>query len=108
MNATLHNAAVFCLGALTATSAGAADTLRCNGSLISTGASMAEVEARCGMPDSREVERIPIRGRSANGASIELGTTTIEHWTYERGLQLPARLTFDESTLERIEYLTRR
>ncbi len=91
-----------------APAAGAGDTIRCGGSLIDPGMTAAEVEARCGAPDHKEVEQVPIRTRTESGGSIEIGTTTIEHWIYERGLRLPARLTFDEGHLKRIERLTRR
>lgn len=94
------------LAASAATSAGAADTIRCKGALVDVGVTKAEVEAKCGAPDHTEIERVPIRGRSKHGASIELGVATIEHWTYERGPRFPARLTFDEARLKRIEFLT--
>ncbi len=95
------------LAALTAAPAEAADTLRCGGRLIERGASMAEVESRCGDPDAREIEEVPIRGRGAQGAVITLGVTEIQHWIYEREAgQFPVRLTFEERSLQRIEYLT--
>lgn len=96
------------LAASAATAAGAAETLRCGGSLVDPGMVMAEVEAKCGPPDEREVEQVPIRGRTAAGGSIVIGQTTVERWTYERGLRFPALLTFEDDRLERIEYLTRR
>ncbi len=82
------------------------ETLRCSGLLIERGDPMAKVAALCGEPDRKQVERVPIRGRSAEGASIKLGVTTLEHWTYERGGRFPARITFEASRVERIELLT--
>lgn len=88
--------------------AGAVDTLRCNRSLIDTGMSTVEVRAKCGEPDVVEIERVPVRARNPAGAVVEIGETTIERWTYERGGRFPARLTFEDGTLRRIELLTRR
>lgn len=100
-------AAAIVIGTAT-TAAGAVDTLRCGRSLVDPGMTAAEVESRCGRPDARDVEQVPIRSRTRSGASIEVGVTTVEHWTYERGRQLPARLTFEDGRLERIELLTGR
>lgn len=108
MNKALAGLVSIWLAGLAAPAAGAGDTIRCGGSLIDPGMTAAEVEARCGAPDHKEVERVPIRSRTASGGSVEIGTTTIEHWTYERGLRLPARLTFEEDHLRHIERLTRR
>lgn len=86
--------------------AGADETIRCSGRLVERGDPLARVAALCGEPEQREVERIPVRGRGARGASIPIGTTTVEHWTYERGRRFPARITFEDGSVERIELLT--
>lgn len=93
--------------AAAAPSAGADETIRCSGRLVERGDPMARVAALCGEPEHKEVERIPVRGRGARGASIRIGTTTVERWTYERGRRFPARVTFEHGSVERIELLTR-
>jgi len=99
--------AILALATAAAPSAGAVDTLRCGNSLIDPGMSKAEVEAKCGKPDHTEMERVPVLARNSAGAAIRIGETTIERWTYQRGRRLPARLTFEDGRLERIELLTR-
>ncbi len=105
----LPSLVAFCAAAWLAPPAGAVDTLRCGRWIVEEDMTMAEVESKCvcGAPDYTEIERVPVRGRSRSGASIELGETTIVRWTYERGRRLGARLTFEEGRVERIELLTK-
>ena len=86
----------------------AADSMRCrNGRLINVGMSAAEVSARCGQPQSRTVEDIPVRARLPTGNVVQTGTTRAERWIYQRGQgQFDAQLTFEEDKLVRIDYLT--
>lgn len=105
-SATLRTFLAGVFGAFAAAQAGAADTLRCSGRFVEAGASMAEVESLCGEPDTKEVERVPIRGRGAQGAVVTLGVLKVEQWTYRRPGAFPVRLRFEETTLERIELLT--
>src|SRR5687768_12533657 len=57
-----------------------ADTLRCGGSLISTGALAGYVREKCGAPDSREEISEPIMARRPNGSTYQVGKTTKETW----------------------------
>jgi hypothetical protein len=84
------------------------DTMRCrNGRLINTGMTAAEVSARCGQPQSRAVEEIPVRARLPNGSVVQTGTTQAERWIYQRGQgQFDAQLTFEDDKLVRIDMLT--
>lgn len=88
--------------------AGADDTMRCrNGRLINVGMSGAEVSARCGQPQSRTVEEIPVRARLPTGNVVQTGTTRAERWVYARGPgQFDAQLTFEDDKLVRIDFLT--
>lgn len=85
------------------------DGFRCGNSLVYDGLSSAEVLGKCGEPASREVLSEPVRAHLPSGASHIVGTTTIEHWVYEREPgQFPALLTFEEGQLEKIELLSSR
>lgn len=89
--------------------ASAADTLRCEGSLIRTGMIAGEVSMKCGRPRDKQVEEVPIRARNANGLGNVVGSTKIETWVYDRGAgQFPAALRFEDGKLKSIEYLTGR
>ncbi|HLF11709.1 MAG TPA: DUF2845 domain-containing protein [Gammaproteobacteria bacterium] len=85
------------------------DVIRCGGSLVRAGMIAPEVIAKCGEPDSKQVESVPIRVRRANGSSGVIGAAQIERWTYDRGTgQFPALLTFEEGKLKSVELLTGR
>jgi hypothetical protein len=90
--------------------AGADDSLRCrNGRLVNVGMPAAEVTAKCGEPQSRMVEEVPIRARLPNGNVVQTGWTSGERWIYQRGPgQFDAQLTFEDGKLVRIDLLTER
>jgi hypothetical protein len=89
--------------------ASAADTLRCGSALISVGMVASQVAAKCGEPQTKHVEDVPVRVRRANGTTAAGGVTHVERWTYEREYgQFPALLTFEQGTLKSIELLTER
>jgi len=89
--------------------ASAADTLRCGDALISVGMVAAQVAAKCGMPQAKQVEDVPVRTRRANGTTATAGVTRVERWTYQRDYgQFPALLTFEQGKLRSIELLTER
>jgi hypothetical protein len=89
--------------------AAAADTLRCGGALISVGMVASQVAAKCGAPQTKQVEDVPVRVRRGNGTAATAGVTRIERWTYEREYgQFPALLTFERGKLKSIELLTER
>lgn len=88
--------------------AGAQDTIRCKSALVTVGMIAAEVLARCGDPEHKDVQSVPVRARRANGSSSVIGTTQIERWTYDRGPgQFPAVLTFEQGKLKDVELITR-
>jgi hypothetical protein len=84
------------------------DNMRCrNGRLINVGMATAEVTARCGQPQSRTIEEVPVRARLPTGNVVQTGTTRGERWIYERGPgQFDAQLTFEDDKLVRIDLLT--
>ena len=88
--------------------ASAEDSMRCrNGRLINVGMASAEVTAKCGEPQSRMVEEIPVRARLPNGNVVQTGMTHAERWIYQRGPgQFDAQLTFEDDKLVRIDLLT--
>jgi Protein of unknown function (DUF2845) len=108
-----HNAVTLAVMAAAAFSLGRAaladDVMRCGATLIMIGMIAPEVIAKCGEPASKEVEDVPIRVRHANGSTGTVGSTRIEHWTYDLGYgQFKRRLTFEEGKLTAIEMLTHR
>ena len=89
--------------------AAADDSLRCGTGLATLGMVMDQVLAKCGEPQSRSTEEVPIKARARTGAVNTVGSTRIERWTYERGYgQLPALLTFEHGKLKSIELLAHR
>jgi hypothetical protein len=84
------------------------DVIRCSGGLVRRGMAAFEVVAKCGEPERKEVENVPVHARRGKGTAV-VGTTRIERWTYDRGAgQFPALLTFEEDKLKSVELLTRR
>ena len=84
------------------------DTMRCrNGRLVNVGMTAAEITQRCGEPQSRTAEEIPVRARLPSGNVVQTGITRAERWVYQRGQgQFDAQLTFEDDKLVRIDFLT--
>lgn len=65
-----------------------ADSSRGGRRVVSEDLSPAEIREKCGEPDSKTTETVEVRGPDARpGNVIKLGTSTIERWTYRRGMQ---------------------
>jgi hypothetical protein len=95
--------------ALWTTASMADDTLRCGGQLVTAGMIAPQVVAKCGEPQSKDVEDVPVRVRGRNGAITSSGTTRIERWTYDRrDGTFPALLIFEEGKLKSVELITKR
>ena len=89
-------------------SASADDVMRCGTAIVNTGMVASQVVAKCGEPQSKEVETVPIKRRTASGGVNTTGSTRIERWIYDRGYgQFPALLTFEQGKLKSIELLAR-
>ena len=85
------------------------DMLHCGGELVRVGMVAPQVVAKCGEPQHKEVEDVPIRGRGRNGAVTSIGVTRVERWIYDRVPgQFPALLTFEEGKLKSLELITSR
>ena len=94
---------------LAASTASADDVMRCGSAIVDLGMVAAQVVAKCGTPQSKEVGSAPVKNRSGRRSGGSSGTTRVERWTYDRGYgQLPALLTFEHGKLKSIELLARR
>ena len=104
----------FALAALAAAPSARADSLACNGRIVSTGDSRYEVKSICGEPDdaSQRVEYRTVRGRVAgpctrNGGKITCSDTreivvevVIDEWIYDFGRnRFVEYLTFEQGKL---------
>jgi uncharacterized protein DUF2845 len=100
--------AVVLAAALGASAHAADDVMRCGGSLITVGMLAAQIVAKCGEPQAKAVEEVPIRVRRQTGAVNTIGVTQVERWTYDRGAgQFPALLTFEEGKLKSLEIVAK-
>jgi hypothetical protein len=88
-----------------------AQSLRCDGKIISEGASRAEVAALCGDPvqvDQKSVYYRPIAstGNQANPRAASAVEVQVEVWTYNFGPnRLMQRIRFEDGLVVRIESL---
>ena len=81
--------------------------MRCGTSLVSVGMVAPQVVAKCGEPQRKDVEDMPIRVRNNPGATV--GVTRVERWTYDLGYgKFKRLLTFEDGKLKSIEILTHR
>ncbi len=64
-----------------------AETFRCGQWIASKDMAVAELLEKCGEPTSKSVRYEDIYAKSAGGGTHQIGTATIETWTYERGNQ---------------------
>jgi Protein of unknown function (DUF2845) len=86
-----------------------ADSFRCGTYVIREGLPLAEIVAKCGQPESVETVEEPIMARQPDGSLLQVGTTTREYWTYDRGSgKFPARLTVKGQIATEIELLSRK
>ena len=100
---------LYLFAATIAAAATADDSLRCGNTLVTLDMVMDQVRAKCGEPQSKSTEEVPVKARARTGAVNTVGSTRIERWTYDRGYgQLPALLTFEHGKLKSIELLAHR
>lgn len=89
----------------------AAESLRCNGDIVSIGDSKAEVTLKCGSPSMTDsfCEKVPVRfvksdGTEAYGESCE----DVDVWTYNPGKgQFWTHLYFSHGKLREMKYGSR-
>jgi Protein of unknown function (DUF2845) len=88
-----------------------AQSLRCDGKIISAGATRAQVTARCGEPvqvDPKSVYYRPISafGNHTNSIEVPVIEVQVEIWTYNFGPdRLMQRIRFEDGVVVRIESL---
>jgi hypothetical protein len=73
------------VSALLFASAAVSEPLRCGRWVVDVPVTIAELVQKCGEPDSKRSEESDVRAVNRNGASIKIGTTVTEYWTYDRG-----------------------
>jgi len=79
------------------------DTFRCGTKLVTAGMAREQVISMCGEPSERKSEEVPQMVRNANGSMRQVGTVTIERWTYNRGSsQFPTVLEIQEGKVKSI------
>ena len=97
-------AALLLLSLIAAAPVFADETIRCGSSIVNSSMSVAEIVDKCGEPASKEVREEEVRARNPNGASVVVGTTVIEEWTYDRGSRAaPIRITIVDGKVRSIE-----
>ena len=91
------------------TFAGSADSLRCNGRIITVGVPAAYVFSECGAPANQFAQESVVRSATVSGGSRLIGIGISEQWIYDRGWgNFPAVLVFLDGTLRRIDFLPHR
>jgi hypothetical protein len=60
-----------------------ADSMRCGNKVVSESATPAELVAKCGQPQSRDVAKEDVYAINPNGARVKTGAQTVkERWIY--------------------------
>ena len=63
----------------------AAETFRCGQYIASPDMTVDELLEKCGEPTHKTSEVVDVYARGSGGGRTKTGTTTVEHWTYDRG-----------------------
>ena len=61
------------------------EPVRCGNYIVSSEATVAELQEKCGQPTTQQVTEEEIRTPAGVGVSRIIGTTVTEIWTYDRG-----------------------
>lgn len=79
------------------------ESMRCGKWVVNAEHSPAELIAKCGEPQSREVTENEVLGRTPSGHSIRLGTQIVERWVYKRSTgALPMQVTIIDGKVTEI------
>lgn len=82
----------------------ASEPLRCGRWVVDVPVSVEELLEKCGEPSSKRFEESDVRATNARGASVKLGTTVTEYWTYDRGRRAaPVVVTIADGQVRSIE-----
>lgn len=99
----MRNFLVFLALVFLSQSVRADESMRCGSSLVSSKATVAELLAKCGEPNKKEVRIEDVRRKGLYGY-FKVGETTIETWTYQRSNRvLPRVVTIVDGDILRIE-----
>ncbi|HEY6643167.1 DUF2845 domain-containing protein [Povalibacter sp.] len=80
------------------------ETIRCGSSIVNSSMARDEILAKCGEPTAKETREEEVRARNLNGALVEVGTSVIETWTYDRGSRAaPIQITIVDGKVRSIE-----
>lgn len=61
-----------------------ADSMRCGSKIVSESATLDELKAKCGPPQSRNVEKEDVYALNPNGARVKTGAQSVkERWIYK-------------------------
>jgi hypothetical protein len=97
-------AALLLLSLIAAVPVLADETIRCGSHIVTSAMSVAEIVDKCGEPASKQAREEEVRARTPDGASVVVGTTVIEEWTYDRGRRAaPVRITIVDGKVRSIE-----
>ena len=88
-----------------AVAAHADENFRCGQHIVSSDMTVSELTARCGQPTAREKRTEPVKVRNRNtGLMMEVGETTIETLTWNRGTRAEAMVvTIVDGKIKSIE-----
>jgi Protein of unknown function (DUF2845) len=78
---------VLTLAMSSAPSAAADESMRCGNDIVTAPISAQELLRKCGAPAKKEATTEEVRAGGRSGTSREVGTTTVERWTYNSGGQ---------------------
>jgi hypothetical protein len=84
-------------------SAAAEELFRCGSWVVSVDMSVAELKQKCGEPTRRTVETQDVYAHAAGGGTIKTGTTTVEHWVYERSRASSMVVTITDGVITAME-----
>lgn len=80
------------------------EPLRCGRWVVDVPVTIEELLEKCGEPDAKRSEESDVRAMNTRGASVKLGTTVTEYWTYDRGRRAaPVVVTIADGKVRSIE-----
>lgn len=80
------------------------EPLRCGRWVVDVPISIDELLEKCGEPASKRSEESDVRATNPLGASMKLGTTVTEYWTYDRGRRAaPVVVKIEDGKVRSIE-----
>jgi hypothetical protein len=85
----------------------AADSMRCGKWVVNEELAPAEILAKCGEPQTRNVEENEVLARNSAGHTYRAGTQTVERWVYKRSPgALPMQVTIVDGKVTEIRRIS--